>query len=43
MIDSTKQMYTSALESQIERNLTVIPQNSIMKDGEKYSPLHPKS
>jgi len=36
MIDSTKEIYADALENQIERNLTVIPPNAIMKNGKKY-------
>ena len=39
MIDSTKEMYTKALENQIERNLTLIPPNAIMKNGKKYSEM----
>jgi hypothetical protein len=39
MIDSTKEMYAKALENQIERNLTLIPPNAIMKNGKKYSEM----
>jgi hypothetical protein len=41
MIDSTKEMYNKGLENQIERNLTLIPPNAIMKNGKKYSEVYP--
>ena len=34
-------MYNKALENQIERNLTLIPPNAIMKNGKKYSEINP--
>lgn len=36
VLDDTRELYRKGLENQVERNLTMIPPNAIMRDGRMY-------